>query len=67
MKWPWTRRKEPSPELEVARAETERARKKLQDVHRDDTRVSREVNRLAAQARENNFGSDIRRALGLGR
>ena len=65
MSWFWKRRKrEPSEETQQARAETQQARERLEEVTKDDKRIRDLTVRTQRQVARNNFGSDIKRALG---
>ena len=65
MRWWWRiRKRPPSEETEQARADTQQARERLEAVHRDDERLRGLTARTERQAARNNFGSDIKRALG---
>jgi hypothetical protein len=55
-KWPWNRR-EPS-------QETLEARKKLQEIKKDDLKLDTITRRTKAMVSKNHLGEDIKRALG---
>lgn len=66
MSWSWLRRRkrEPSEETQQARVETQQARERLEEVTKDDKRIRDLTVRTQRQVVRNNFGADIKRALG---
>jgi len=60
----WKRPHRPSEATEQARADTQQARERLLAVHKDDEKLQGLTARTQRQAARNNFGADIKRALG---
>ena len=67
MSWWWFRKRQqrqPSEETQQARADTQQARERLEAVMKDDKKIEGLTTRTQRQVVKNNFGADIKRALG---